>query len=393
MRTNRLRLRALAAAALMAGAAALAPAALAGPGVCDGTVTATGEVAVYATNDAVVDSIGVLTGQTVAQGDALLALRTEKVFAAEDGTVASVEFASGECADGTVVSIAPLSRYTIYCSVEDAYEEPDNLLLHMGQTLYAKCKTDGTHRAVARVCAIDGEYFTLEALGGELYVGEVVYLYESDSFKSSARVGIGTVVSSAASEYAACGCLTALYVEEGDTVERGQLLFEYLPGSGIAPGQTPALTSDADGIVTAIYAAEGQALVNASPALVIAPIDGLRVSVLLDEADAACVREGDTVGLLLPWQEYEDAFSGTVESVSRVSSGTASAADAGAGMSATSGMGAASGMGEASGMGAASGMSADTATAEGETQYEVVIRSGDASQLRIGMTVTVAFAG
>ena len=41
MRTNRLRLRALAAAALMAGAAALAPAALAGPGVCDGTVTAT----------------------------------------------------------------------------------------------------------------------------------------------------------------------------------------------------------------------------------------------------------------------------------------------------------------------------------------------------------------
>ena len=283
MRTNRLRLRALAAAALMAGAAALAPAALAGPGVCDGTVTATGEVEVYATNDAVVDSIGVLTGQAVAQGDALLELRTEKVFAAEDGTVASVEVASGECADGNVMSIAPLSRYTIYCSVGDAYDEPDNMLLHMGQTLYARCKTDGTHRAVARVCAIYGEYFTLEALGGELYVGEVVYLYESDDFKSSGRVGIGTVVSSEACEYAARGCLTALYVEAGDAVERGQLLFEYLPGSGIAPGQTPVLTSDADGIVTAIYAVEGQALGNAAPALTRAPRDGLRVSVLLDD--------------------------------------------------------------------------------------------------------------
>ena len=311
-------------ALICALALACAPAlALADPGVCEGEVIAGDSAAVYATSNASVVSVDALPGQLVEAGDALVTLEPARVYAHSDGVVASVDFAQGDNVDGTVLSVEPTSRYQIVCTVEDAYELPENMLLHVGQTLYAKCTRDGSHRAVARVISIDGEYFTLETLGGELYIGETVYLYSSDEFESKQRVGIGTVIGSSLSEYTASGTLTRICVEPGDIVERGQLLYEYMPGGQSGQDAGEVLLSDTSGIVLSISAQAGQALTAGAVAAEIAPLDALRISVYVSEEDAHDVAAGDAVTLTLPWYEDEQAFAGTVESVSLVSAGMA----------------------------------------------------------------------
>ena len=371
------------------------------PGVLTGEVIAGESIPVYATSAALVESVNALVGQQVSAGEALVTLSTERVYAHSDGVVASVSSAPGDAVDGAVLSVAPVSQYSIYCTVEDAYEQPENMLLHAGQTIYAKCTRDGSHRAVARVTAIDGEHFTLEALGGELYIGETVYLYLSDEFESDQRVGIGTVVDSAVSEYAASGTLTRVCVAPGDAVERGQLLYEYLPGSATQPGAGDAITAADDGIVLDISAQAGQALDEGAMVAEIAPLDGLRISVYVDEVDAAAIAAGDAVTLTLPWQEEEEAFAGTVESVSRAAadSATQTATDAaGATGTATAGD-ALSGAGDSANAGGAltasgsadTGRASDSQAISGESLYEVRILPAELDGLRIGMSVTVYF--
>lgn len=364
----------------------------AGPGVCEGEVVSAYSVAVYAPGSAQVTSVDALPGQLVEVGDALATLATERVYAHSDGTVASVECAPGDAVEGAVLSVAPTSRYQIVCTVEDAYELPENMLLHVGQTLYAKCTRDGSHRAVARVISIDGEYFTLEALGGELYTGETVYLYLSDEFESRQRVGIGTVVGSSVSEYSAAGTLTRICVEPGDTVERGQLLYEYVPDA--LPGTGSTLPSDASGILLSTSLQAGQTLVSGEAVAEIAPLDALRVSVYVSEDEAADIAAGDAVALMLPWQEDEDAFAGTVESIARVPAGT----DATDAQGASDGYAGTTASGEGTGTSAAASaqaaQSADAAQAQAESDqalYEVRILPAQLDGLRIGMSVTVDF--
>lgn len=376
--------------------------ALAAPGVCEGEVIAGASEAVYAPGSAQVVSVDALAGQLVEAGDALMTLAPVSVYAHSDGTVADVDCAQGDTINGAVLSVEPVSRYQIVCTVEDAYESPENMLLHVGQTIYAKCTRDGSHRAVAQVVSIDSDNFTLQTLGGELYVGETVYLYSSDDFDSEQRVGIGTVIANPVSEYSANGTLTRICVEPGDIVERGQLLYEYMPDALSGQDASATLTSDTSGIVLSISAQAGQSLTAGAAVAQIAPLDELRVSVYVSESDVADIAPGDTVSLTLPWQEAEDASDGIIESISRVDSSAAeqsdsqSALDASTTMSAglDTGMGAMqSGIPDSqSGLASASTQSSGTVQAEdAEVLYEVRIIPQDLDQLRIGMTVTVDF--
>ncbi|MGI6183907.1 MAG: HlyD family efflux transporter periplasmic adaptor subunit [Candidatus Fimadaptatus sp.] len=451
-------LRALLAGAV--GAILLPGAALAGPGICDGSVVATEQVSVFAECDARVNDVPVLPGQIVHPGDALIALDVEQVFAHADGTVADVEVEAGQPASGKVLSVAPVSRYSIVCSLSEADDDdPRNMLLRMGQNVYVKCKKDGSHKAIARVISMHGELYTLETLGGELYMGEAVYIYSSDEFERDQRVGIGTVIPVATDDYDAQGCVTRMCVSPGDVVERGQLLYEYLPASGASGGQSPVIVSPASGIISDISADEGARVSKGASVMTIAPLDSLRVSVLLSEEDVQGVEAGDNVSVLLPWQRGEDALPGRVESISPVSeadkaqskarqqqiseqSSAALQAQAGmqssaalqaqAGMQGSAALQAQAGMQNSAALQAQAGMqnsaslqaqagmqnsaslqaqagmqnnaalqaqygmqgnAASQAQAVDDTAYyEVLISLSDVSQLRIGMSATVAFA-
>ena len=277
--------------------------------VYEGRTAALSTVPVQAAEDGNVETVPALAGQRVAEGEPLVRLRAERTFAAQDGTVSIVNAEVGDDVSGAVLELAPVERYTVYCTVDKAYQSAESTLVHSGETVYAKCTSDGTHRAVGVVTQVDGEEYRVLALGGELYVGETVYLYRDADFTATERVGIGTVVASDTQAYEAEGTLTLLRVAEGDAVERGQLLYAIGGGEIAAP---------VGGIVASVSCQAGDAVQEGQTVAEIVPDGEIGVEIQVDETDVAKMRIGSAAQLIFAGQEDEDAVSGTVVEISAI---------------------------------------------------------------------------
>ena len=215
----------------------------------DGEVVASETQVISVPCSGQLESIEVQEGQWVSEGEAVAEMKVNKVFATTDGTVrgifyqvgdslesgagasgqttGSAENAGGEdnsqSADGTVMYIAPVSRYTVNATIDDAYNRAANKYVRIGETVYMKCVKDGSHRAVGTIVAVDGSGYTVETTGGELYMEETVYIYRDSDYSSSTRIGSGTVTRTQEVAVQGTGTLLKLYVEDGEEVERGQL--------------------------------------------------------------------------------------------------------------------------------------------------------------------------
>ena len=211
-----------------------------------GSVTASATTEIEIPSDGTLTSLNLEVGQRVEAGQVVGGIRETKVFAPVDGSVAAVHLETGDKADGTVLEISPVSRYTLTCTAENYAKTPENALIHSGESLYVKCSADGTHRAIARVTTIDGAAFSAEVTAGELYVGEAVFLYRSREFTTDSLVGKGTVTTHDTVAVSGNGVLLKLRVAVGDTVERGQWLFS------TASTDDTQVTVPVSGIVTAV---------------------------------------------------------------------------------------------------------------------------------------------
>lgn len=260
----------------------------------------------------VLDVLEVRQGERVEAGQSIGSIRTTRVFASQDGTVARISVGEGEEAQGTILEIAPVERYQIYCTVSEAYDSAENTLVHCGEEVYIKCTENGTHRGVGVITAIDGEEFHVMTVGGELYVGETVYLYRDTDFSKKQRVGIGTVLGSDTQSYEGSGTVVKLHVEEGEYVERGELLYE------LAEDQNCAVLAPLSGIVTEVYASSGERVeAGQSIASIVSPED-IRVEIYVDEASAARLEDGEAVELVFDADESETPVQGTVTRISRI---------------------------------------------------------------------------
>lgn len=293
----RKRLLAAMLAALMLGASALAE-------VYSGSTVADRSIRIEVEGELAETCVRV--GEQVAAGDLLATVETTGVFAAQDGTVASIEVQAGDEVDGTVMEIAPMARYRIYCTVEKAYDSAQSMLVHSGETLYIRCTTDGTHRGIGTVTQIEGSEYQLLTTAGELYVGETVYLYRDSDFSSAQRVGIGTVVGNETQVYEGAGKVSRICVSEGEAVQRGELLYEIWTGS------SEEILATQDSIVVSVPSAE-------DPAFELVPLDALCVELTLDETAAAALEVGDEVALVYAGDPEEQLYPGTVAYIARTS--------------------------------------------------------------------------
>ncbi len=296
---------------LMAAALALLLPATALAEIYEGQTEALETVAVTAEISGSVEGIETQVGARVSEGDVLARLRSGKVFASQDGAVARVQVGEGETANGTVLEVAPMEKYLVYCTVDGAYQAAENTLIHSGETLYIRCTSDGSHRAVGVVAAIDGEEYRVLTLGGELYVGETVNLYRGDDFAAESRVGKGTVTAGDTEAYEAEGDVTRLLVAAGDAVERGQLLYEVGGGTLYAP---------ASGIVSAVSVQPGDAVEADQAVAEIVPDGQVCVTFQVEEADAVRIAAGRRVELILPG-DAEETVSGIILDVARIAEG------------------------------------------------------------------------
>ena len=192
-----------------------------------GMVISTVETTVLASATGVLAELDLTIGEVVHEGDLIGYTDVSCVYATEDGTVSLVSSDEGDIVSGTVLEIAPVSRYRVVSTTSDAYSSPETCLVHGGETLYVRCTSDRSHLAIGFVTNVSGTSFDLFTTAGELYIGETVNLYRTPDYAYESKVGVGTVVETDLISYSAQGHLHTLRVQEGDRVERGQLLFTY----------------------------------------------------------------------------------------------------------------------------------------------------------------------
>lgn len=277
--------------------------------IFEGKTTAQFTMLITATASGILESLSVQAGQRVEAAEAIAILRPEKHFATQEGMVTMICANTADDVSGTLIEVMPMECYTVYCTLDKAYQSAETTLIHSGEAVYLKCTRDGTHRASGLITQIDGNEYLVLVLGGELYVGETVYIYRDEDFTNAQRMGIGTVVTSATEVYEANGKLTRLCVSEGDYVERGQLLFEQ--NGGIQ-------TAEWGGIITSVSVQAGDAVSEGQILGEIAPADSICVEIQVDETSASKIRVGDKAMLILASQTDEEPFAGTVTEISAI---------------------------------------------------------------------------
>ena len=108
-----------------------------------------------------VDNIYVQVGDYVGEDSLIATLGTDEIYALVDGTVSGVFASEGDDAEsvaeryGAVLFIEPTNRFTLDCSNEKGYSYSENRYIHIGETVYLSCTTDGSHRGVGIVTSVD----------------------------------------------------------------------------------------------------------------------------------------------------------------------------------------------------------------------------------------------
>lgn len=321
MKSTRKSLAVLAALALL-----LSPAALADSITFTGTVTASETYEVYAPIGGKVQAVTGDVGDHVDADTVLVELSTTKVYAEENGTVTGVFGQPGDSAEtisslyGAVVSIEGGSVYSIAASTTNAYNTTATKFVHVGENVYLSCYSDGSHTGTGVITAIEGTSYTVRVTSGEFLVGETVNVYRGESAVSTKRIGRGTLNRTSPTAMTGSGSIVSIAVQPGDTVQRGDLLFETLDGAfdGLYMSGN-AITAGISGTINQLNATQGSAVQKDDVVAVLYPDGAMRIEASVEEANLSSIHVGDPVSVELIWNQDEDvAYPGTITGISAI---------------------------------------------------------------------------
>ena len=292
----------------------------------EGTVIPAATVPVIAPVGGTVAETDVEPGQAVSAGEPLCRLRTVKVYAPEDGTVTGIFAREGDDAEtvtatyGAVLYLQGAVRYRVSASVDQAYASLDTKQVRVGEKVYLANRTSADRKGEGRIIAADGSSFTVEITSGGFFPRDQVDVFRDSAFLYNTKLGRGTVSLVSPVAVTAAGAVVRIAVEDGEQVERGQLLLETLEGSYdglVSTGDT--VVSPMDGVVASLSAAAGAAVQKGAEVAVIWPTDTVRAEFLVPEEDRASIRVGDPVTIELANADDARTYPGTVVFLSAVS--------------------------------------------------------------------------
>ncbi|MBR1822559.1 MAG: HlyD family efflux transporter periplasmic adaptor subunit [Clostridia bacterium] len=309
----------------------LCQAALADTVTFTGTVAASETHEIYAPIGGTVESVNADVGQKVSAGDTLITLSTTKIYAEEDGVVTGVFGQLGDSAEtvsqkyGAVMYIEGESVYAIAASTDNAYNSTETKFVHVGEEVYLECYSDGKHTGTGVITAIEGTDYTVKVLSGEFLIGETVNVYRGDTATSTQRIGRGTLNRQNPTAVTGAGSIVSFAVQAGDTVHRGDLLFETLEGSfdGLYMSGVE-IDADVDGVLSQIDAQQGQNTQKGAVVATLWPDSAMRVEAEIEEANLGAIAVGDPVSIELVWnQDDEITYAGTVSMISAIANSSA----------------------------------------------------------------------
>ena len=289
-----------------------------------GTVEAGVTVPVYAPIGGTVDNVSVEKGMRVAAGDILFTYRTEKTYAAEDGTVTGVFAQEGDDAEtvteryGADLYIEGNTKYTISASTNKAYSSIDTTFVHTGESVWVLCRTNADRKGQGIVTAVDGSSYTVLVTEGGFITGDSVSIFRDEACSEKQRIGRGSIARVSPTAVTATGAVVNMAVKDGDTVKRGDLLLETLSGTFEAYTMTgTAVPAAEEGAVVSVSVEAGATVSKGDVIAQIAPLSGMRVEASLSADDRKSLKAGDKVTIELETDE-SNSFEGTVRYITEL---------------------------------------------------------------------------
>lgn len=183
---------------------------------------------------------GTLTPFTAREGDVahenelLFEIEPTNVYADVAGTVALVNADAGDSADaavsrfGSVLLVEYDERYEIHTSTRTGYNNAENRNVYVGTPVYLR-SLNGEHHADGRVTSVSGTEITVQVIGGDLVFTHEVRIYREPDYAADTMIARGSLSTVAPRAYSASGTITEMFVQPGDRVEAGDLLFSHVP--------------------------------------------------------------------------------------------------------------------------------------------------------------------
>ena len=296
--------------------------------VLDGTVINDKTVQVYAPIGGTVDQIYVSAGDSIKEGQPIAALRTTKVYATENGTVTAVFGQTGDSVDsvtsryGAVVYLEGESTFTVSASTANAYNSTETKFVHVGETVYLQGRSSASRSGSGIITGVDGTSYTIEVDDGTFIVGDSVDVFRDSAYTTQLRIGRGTVARRNPLAVSGSGSIVSFSVKQGDSVRRGDLLFETLDGSfdGLYMSGTE-IVSTTDGTLSELKITAGSSVQKGAVAAVIYPAASMRITAEVPEEDLDSLHVGDPVTIELTADEDAGTtYSGTVSMISQIAS-------------------------------------------------------------------------
>jgi len=264
-------------------------------------------------------------GQHVNAGDVIATLDTTKVYAQQDGT-AYIFGEIGDSADavnnryGAFVYIEPSYGYTIEASTSNSYDREENRMVHPGEHVYLRGYNDHSYKGEGYVTTVSGTSFTVEVHSGNFKSGEQMNIFREADYANDSRIGRGKISRTDPIAYTGEGSLLKYHVTNGQTVEKGDLLFETVDGTFDADTTIcREIVADVSGIVTEMSVAPGSTLSADGTVMTIYPDSAMRIEAAVYESDLTDIQIGSAVTIEFTYvNNGEKVVSGTVERISLI---------------------------------------------------------------------------
>lgn len=297
--------------------------------VFSGVVVVSNTDTIRAPYEGIVERVFVQSGEMFDEMSEIALMGTEKVYSNVDGVITGLFASEGDSTKsvidryGAILYIEPYNRFILNCSTEKGYSISENKYIHIGETVYISCTKDGSHSGKGLVIGLDNEdpkRFLVEVSEGEFYMNETVGVFRTAEYTSISRIGRGTVERTAPVPVASEGSILKLHVRSGDSVKRGQLLFEIVPSvlDKLEPVSS-LVKSKTTGIVVSVDSPQGTKVEKGAPLITFCPKDSIKVRMAITESDLSAVAVGDEVLIEFNWDPYRDnRYIGTVSSISYI---------------------------------------------------------------------------
>jgi len=314
-------------AVILAGCMMLSASSMADSISFSGTVEASTTQEVYSEISGTVAEVSVREGQTVSADTVIATVKTTKVYATEDGVITSVFGQAGDDAEtvaeayGAVMFLEGNVTYTISGSTSRAYDSQDNYIVHSGETVYLVSRNHTANKGVGTITTVDSSSFTVEVTEGTFYVGDSIDIFRDVDADSTSRIGRGSITRKAPTAVTGTGTIVSYAVQAGDTVTRGQLLFETVEGTpdGLTLENGTDIVSGVDGVVASLNVSAGGSINAGDVVAVIYPTDAMLVTAEVNESDLKDLQEGQSVTVELDYNQDEGiTYEGKVEMISAV---------------------------------------------------------------------------